>query len=444
LKDISQSITFRATAAIIAIFLATLFILIIIFTHYNQKKIEDNLNRLSQLVSFSITDYLINGDYPQAETALQHTLFTYPNLYRLQVIKKGNRVVAEASREMLQSGLEELRFPIKLDPTSIDQIAELRVVHHPSFNLVGEAPRELWAVLFISSITILVVAITSYLLIHRWLLTPLIKAGEFATAVQDGDFSQKIEHTRRDEIGTLFDTLNAMLDKTRDHLQMAQRSVIGEMAVDITRDISSPITVIELQVNTLLLEYQNRNDVKLRLEKILSMGQKIRTIVQNTKIMAHCGDQDEIEQLSCKSICQKVQDIAEHKLAKSNIEFTTNIDSTIDSIKMRETHVIQLLVNLVYNSIHAVTGGQRPWIKLSINHLDNQQGVLIKVCDSGPGVPPELMDKIFNSAFTTKGSEHRTGLGLTLCQKIALQYNGRIYLDTNASCTTFVLELPVS
>jgi signal transduction histidine kinase len=96
------------------------------------------------------------------------------------------------------------------------------------------------------------------------------------------------------------------------------------------------------------------------------------------------------------------------------------------------------VVNLLENALQAV--GERGWIRVGLRS-DGARGVLIEVRDSGPGVDPEIRDRIFEPFFSTKTSG--SGLGLALVKKIAEDHGGGVALESGGrEGTRAILRLP--
>jgi signal transduction histidine kinase len=107
--------------------------------------------------------------------------------------------------------------------------------------------------------------------------------------------------------------------------------------------------------------------------------------------------------------------------------------------------VEQVFNNLVKNAWEALEGRKSPKIRISARLDDDPGFVLVAVKDNGPGIPPELQDKVWVSFFTTKGGRGGTGLGLSACMQIVVQNGGRIWLESQAGQgATFFVLLPVA
>ncbi len=105
----------------------------------------------------------------------------------------------------------------------------------------------------------------------------------------------------------------------------------------------------------------------------------------------------------------------------------------------------QVFNNLVKNAWEALEGHPQPRIHVSIKRSNNPGFLLVCVQDNGPGIPPEIQEKIWMSFFTTKGHKGGTGLGLSACLEMVRQNNGKIWMESQVGQgTTFFVLLPVS
>ena len=105
----------------------------------------------------------------------------------------------------------------------------------------------------------------------------------------------------------------------------------------------------------------------------------------------------------------------------------------------------RVFINLIKNAWEAMDGQPDPHITLSTHPTEDAQFTEIRVTDNGPGIPPEILEKIWVSFFTTKKETGGTGLGLSACMEIVNQSDGKILVDSEVGQgTTFTVLLPVA
>jgi two-component system NtrC family sensor kinase len=108
-------------------------------------------------------------------------------------------------------------------------------------------------------------------------------------------------------------------------------------------------------------------------------------------------------------------------------------------------HQIQeVFLNIILNAEQAMTSAKGGG-KLSIKTQQMGGHIKISFTDTGPGIPTEHLDKVFNPFFSTKGEIGGTGLGLSICHGIVTEHGGRIYVESEpGKGTTFFVDLPLA
>jgi signal transduction histidine kinase len=125
-------------------------------------------------------------------------------------------------------------------------------------------------------------------------------------------------------------------------------------------------------------------------------------------------------------------------LEQKKIEVETILKDTDLVLKVDTNLLEQVLINLVVNAIEAVKDKNDPRIILSAYYAPNRK-TIIKVADNGPGMPTELLEKIFIPFFSTKRSG--SGIGLSLCKQIMMLHKGNIQVQTvEGEGTAFLLQ----
>jgi signal transduction histidine kinase len=113
----------------------------------------------------------------------------------------------------------------------------------------------------------------------------------------------------------------------------------------------------------------------------------------------------------------------------------------IPSISCHPNQINQVFMNLLVNASQAVRGEGT----ITIKTFRDGDTVNVQISDTGAGIPPENLSRIFDPGFTTKGVGVGTGLGLSICFKIAQDHGGRIDVESTAGeGSTFTVRLPIS
>lgn len=108
------------------------------------------------------------------------------------------------------------------------------------------------------------------------------------------------------------------------------------------------------------------------------------------------------------------------------------------TIECRATHITQVLINLVNNAVDAVRRLENKWVRIEAR--DHGKEVLIRVIDSGDGIPQTLRAQIMTPFFTTK--KEGTGLGLSLSKSILKDHGGNLEIDETVNYTCFQVRIP--
>jgi len=226
------------------------------------------------------------------------------------------------------------------------------------------------------------------------------------------------------------------LEKSKEELEkQTQRaehlSKIGELASSLSHNLRNPLAVITATVD--IIEATS-NDILD--EKTLSRLSRIR---DSTKNMSH-----QIEDV-LNFVRKKPLDIEKTSLqtlfqsATNNTEIpervTLHLPENEILLECDPPKMEVAFMNLITNSIQAIqnTGD------IHIRATENSETVTIEIEDSGPGIPSELLPKIFDSLFTTKSAG--TGLGLAYCKSAVEQHKGTLTVKNNP--TTFTIKLPI-
>jgi signal transduction histidine kinase len=145
------------------------------------------------------------------------------------------------------------------------------------------------------------------------------------------------------------------------------------------------------------------------------------------------------EPVSLGDVLARVRDVAEPKLARSNIRLETSVEGVLPRINADATQLEMALLNLVTNALDAMPGGG----VLSIAGAGDANRIRIEVSDNGPGLPPQVLDHLFDPWVTTKPKGQGSGLGLAIVREVVRMHGGSISARNRFPGAVFVIELPV-
>ena len=236
----------------------------------------------------------------------------------------------------------------------------------------------------------------------------------------------------------------SILDITeRKRLEMRLRQAerlaeLGTLASGMAHEIGTPMNVI-LGRAEYLLQRTADEGMKKGLATIVTQVERI-TKVMNQLLTFARRKPSERRAVDLGEIVDDSLEMFEERIAHSRVTIEKTIESSLPPVLADRDQLIQVLINLVMNSLHAMPEGGR--LGLS---LDREHGhVRVGVSDTGHGMPEEIRSKVFEPFFTTKDFGKGTGLGLTVVKGIIEEHGGTIAVESVVDKgTTFWIRLPL-
>ncbi len=276
-----------------------------------------------------------------------------------------------------------------------------------------------------------------------------IESLEAATRrIAQGDFSVRIFSRTTDDLGLLVMSFNRMaqeLERNRRLLARTEKVMAWQdIAQRLAHEVKNPLTPIRLATERLRRKYAaDSDDFPEVLERTTSTVIKevdaLATLLNEFRSFSRVPDPD----FQVASIYGVIAETAEVFHQQSNVEvdlsgLTKELTLPIDLGQMR-----QVFMNLFTNAVEASRGGA---LTISVSSTEvtraGAEYCRIRVVDNGPGIPPELQERIFDPYFTTKSEG--TGLGLAIVERIVFDHHGQIWLETEQqSGASFFIDMPL-
>lgn len=241
-------------------------------------------------------------------------------------------------------------------------------------------------------------------------------------------------------VGTHAD-LSQIKNSEQQLLQTAKLASLGEMSAGIAHEINNPLTVIAGSVRLLSRYAANPEKLVTITENIQKSSERITRIVQGLKKFSRNTEGDNYTKQSLAGIIKEAIILTDAN-AKGNNTLVTYEISAEPFIYCDEIEIEQVLINLINNAIDAIKDKKEKWIKIELLNSSNQP--LLRITDSGDGIPEKILNKIFDPFFTTKPVGEGTGLGLSVSKGILEKHNATITIPPNAKNTCFEILFPKS
>ncbi|HEY0156403.1 MAG TPA: ATP-binding protein [Thermoanaerobaculia bacterium] len=250
------------------------------------------------------------------------------------------------------------------------------------------------------------------------------------------------ERTLRVSILPLPDSDEEMLiaEDVTEILRSNRLEAWGEMARQVAHEIKNPLTPIQLTAEH-LRALAERGDPRLPEVVLTAVDNILRQVVTLRETSREFGDYASTRQVNRKALDLRklLHDLASgySESHERGIDFEARIDPAVPSSFHGDERLIRgAVANLIENAFQAAPGGR---VRLGAQGVDSK--VLISVEDSGPGVSPDVLPKIFDPYFSTKSTG--TGLGLAIARKAVEEHGGRIHAENVNPGLRVVIELPV-
>jgi signal transduction histidine kinase len=283
--------------------------------------------------------------------------------------------------------------------------------------------------------------------VSRRITRPLKELRELATANQRvavGDLSVRVPVRAGGDVGQLATSFNMMLDElqaTHDQLVHSEKlASLGQLAAGVAHELNNPLATVLLYSDILLRECPPDDPKRADLAMIAGETKRCKGIVGSLLDFAR-QNQVSAQPADLNALIQAVLEVQGKREAYSGIKVELVLDPNLPKIEADYAQLQEVLVNLMANAVDAMPAGGA----LTIRTMRGPNGrVTLEVADTGAGIPPEHLGKLFTPFFTTKQVGQGTGLGLAIVYGIIKMHRGQINVRSQVGQgTAFTIQLPV-
>jgi len=242
-------------------------------------------------------------------------------------------------------------------------------------------------------------------------------------------------------------------------IQSEKLDSVGRMAAGVAHEVKNPLMMILTGIKILEKRLPPGDDqTRLLLQDMEEAVERADRIVGG--LLNYSRDRDlDLSSADVNDTVERSMMLVKHDLENAHITLVANLQSGLPKLPLDEFKMQQVFVNLVTNAVHAIERDGEISITTSLEKLTrgallgyrNPDGytpgervVIIRIEDSGPGIPEEHLQKVFDPFFTTKPTGRGTGLGLSVSQQIVEMHGGTVDVanrDTGGARVTITLKV---
>jgi signal transduction histidine kinase len=283
------------------------------------------------------------------------------------------------------------------------------------------------------------------------LIGPIQRIVGRLAAIASGDFSRHVEVANRDELGDLGSRVNQMNDELQRvyrELETASRHK-SEFLANMSHELRTPLNAIlgfSQVLEKRLFGELNEKQAEY-IEDIHSSGNHLLSLINDVLDLSkvEAGQIElEVAPFSLREAVERGVVMVRERASKNGVALAADIEPEVQVISGDERRIRQILFNLLSNAVKFTPAGGR--VDVSAARVDGE--IQLAVADTGPGIAPEDLDRIFEEFQQTDvGAKHHegTGLGLALSKRLVELHGGRIWVESEVGGgSRFVFTLPVT
>lgn len=392
--------------------------------------------------------------------------------YLQQAHETGLAIKAQAERMKVEPMLQQLESCITLYREAMESLARHNDLHDSKYEQLVSSSRDFGKemtelskniaefervqigsmimvlkeqIIFWASMAMLLGVVLTLLIIH-YIFRPLSVIKKATEDIAKGRYREIEVISTRDEMEQVMEAFNTMvheLERRQDQLVQSEKlSSIGTLTAGVAHQLNNPLNNISTSCQIAMDEIVegDREFLGRMLKNIYQETLRARDVVKGLLEFSRVQE-FALRPIPMQEVVQKSIRLVQSQLP-SDISLTAQVPDDLvvpmDSQKMQE-----VFVNLFINAIQSIEGGGRIEVYAEKDELNNQ--AIIRVEDSGPGIPENIQGQLFDPFYTTKEEGKGTGLGLSIVYGIIKKHEGSISVKSSpGQGASFIIALPLA
>jgi len=317
----------------------------------------------------------------------------------------------------------------------------------------GSLRRNAVLVLFGVTLAGMLVAVAISFVLAAGILRPVRKLSEAVSQVSKGNLDYRLRIGSRGPLSMLAEAFNRMADSIKERDELIKRdaqevmearrlATLGQLAAGVAHEINNPLGGITVYAHLLLEDLPPDHPTVGNVQKIVREADRCKKIVKGLLDYSRQSGLQK-ERTSINTVLEAAAGLAAQQPAFANVTINTRLADNLPDIEIDVSQVEEVFTNILQNAAEAMKDGGEITIETSLS--DDGSRVVTRIADSGPGIPADQLDHVFDPFFTSKETGHGTGLGLSISFGIVENHGGTIRAgNAPGGGAEFTVELPVT
>jgi signal transduction histidine kinase len=306
-----------------------------------------------------------------------------------------------------------------------------------------------------------VLALVVGLALQRLVFRPVADLTQGIERVAAGEPRATVPVRSRDELGRVAAAFNRMTERLEEarqrvetetgrSLELMRRlrqteslAVAGKLCSSIAHEVGTPLNIIAGRAELMLRALPKDSPLREDLDVIVAQIDRISRMIRATLDPFRQREPERVP-VDTHSVTDALRPLLQHFARSRGVTLAVSVPANLPPVLVDPGHLQQVMINLLTNAIEATPSGGRVDVTAARQtDGDEGPGVAIAVRDTGSGIPPDVLPRIFDPFFSTKPARDGSGLGLAICRDLVRSNGSDIQVaSTPGDGTTFTVWLP--
>src|SRR6266513_1138505 len=276
-----------------------------------------------------------------------------------------------------------------------------------------------------SSLRVLIVVL---LRVRRRMWAPLTELERGIRRVAEGDLTVQVPLTRNDELGHVTTHFNEMTRVLRDRAEEQGRfAAAGELLAGVAHEVNNPLMAIASHAELRLADGSLPVEQRSEMQSILRQAQRAAKLLRGLLRFVRAGEK-RAATVNLNDVVRSAIDLVSYRFSIDEVSIEGRLDPALPTVVGDANRLEQVVVNLLSNALDALRSVKPPRRLIVDSFVDDTGSrVCVTVTDNGPGVAPEIAQRLFRPFASTKGIRG-TGLGLYISRQLVREAEGELDL----------------